>query len=97
MPHRKKALRTSPASNRPLLKSPEPPEDFWEQMERIHEEHALPSCERPPGFTADEYAKRYGMKRSGAHKRLKGLVKLGKLTFAWTLIEGARTKIYRPL
>jgi Fic family protein len=54
---------------------PTPPDDLWDKLDALQEHFA-----RPIGtFTLNEYQQRFGLKPSTAGRRLKELLKLGKV------------------
>lgn len=52
--------------------------DLWARLEAVRAPHATPT--RPPGgFTAPEYAKRFGVSAYNARRELAKLVQCGKV------------------
>ena len=73
---------------------PEPPADFWEKMDKVHESEGLNSDDL--GVTVEQYAKQYGFSANVARHRLGRMVESGKLIRGKRFENGIVRVVYRP-
>ena len=66
--------------------------DIWSKVDALHDDERLAN---DPGFTIYEYADRYGLSTSGAHGRLRILVRKGKLVMGKSSRDGRRVNVFR--
>lgn len=80
MPNHKRAVQAAPSRDDSAVKDkPEPPPDLWDEVDRLNEKFDLSFQPEISGFTYHDYAKKYGLTRSGAVVRLMLLVEAGEL------------------
>jgi hypothetical protein len=65
-------------------------EDQWKRMDEVHARKI-----DLPGFTVEEYSKRYGLTWDQARHRLRRLVQAGELMTDIVIRNRARTRVYR--
>lgn len=93
----KKRVVQSPASqaDRVVADKPQPPENFWESMDKLHETRGF-AIRNDPGFTLEEYCIKYGCARTSGHNRLAHLASEGLLIRGWAIRNGKRVRVYQP-